>query len=320
MGRPLDCCPQLAVVHRPQQVQAALDQPGELRVRGDVAEAVGAHRDHQQGVLGVRDEGSKEPGSLARRSWHSVITSSHWSTTSTGAGPNGRRPGERIHGVSARRDHDDPVAGSRRRVAAIPARTSDDFPTPDGPITVTTPASVEPSHARRHVRVTTEEDVGVVDVVMDQTRVRASRAGIGGHRHRSKRRVVPQDRLLERDQVGTGIESQLGGEHRAGTMKGAQRVALLAGLVLRQREQRPPTLSQRRLGDPSSASRQHLPVTPGAERRVDAELLSVEAQLLQSRRLGPARAPNPPGRPTPGPARVPAPHRSDRRPAPAPPA
>ena len=80
-------------------------------------------------------------------------------------------------------------------------------------------------------------------------------------------------------------------EHRAGAMKGAQRVALLARLVLRQREQRPPMLSQRHLGDARLCLRQHFPVTPGAHRRVDAELFGVEAQLLQSRRFGPARAP-----------------------------
>ena len=192
--------------------------------------------------------------------------------------------------MSARRDHDHP-SPSRPQGRGDPGPHQRRLPRTRRPDDGDDADVGEPSHARRHVGVASEEEVGVVDVVVEQSQVRAGRTGLGSHRHRSKRRVLSQDRLFEGDQVGTGIESQLGGEHRARTMEGAQRVALLARLVLRQRQQRPPVLSQRLLGDARLCLGQHFPVTPGADRRVDAELLGVEAQLLQARRFGPARAP-----------------------------
>ena len=180
---------------------------------------------------------------------------------------------------------------SRPRTAAIPARTSEDFPDPDGPIDGDHADVGEPLHTRRHVGVASEEEVGILDAVVNEPEVRAGRTGLGRHRHRSKRRVLLQDRLFEDDEIRTRINSQLGGEDRAGPVEGAQRVALLAGLVLRQRKQGPPVLPQRCLGDARLCLRQHFPVASGSHRRVEAQLLGVEAQLLQPRRFGPARAP-----------------------------
>ena len=65
MRRPLDGGAQIGFVHRTEQVQAALDQPGELRVRRNVTQPVGAQRHHQRAALGVRDERGEEPRPFA---------------------------------------------------------------------------------------------------------------------------------------------------------------------------------------------------------------------------------------------------------------
>ena len=59
-GRPLDRGSQVGVAHGAQQVQPALDEPGEVRVRRQLAEAVGPQRDDQRAALGVRGEGGEE--------------------------------------------------------------------------------------------------------------------------------------------------------------------------------------------------------------------------------------------------------------------
>ena len=64
-------------------------------------------------------------------------------------------------------------------------------------------------------------------------------------------------------------------------MQRAQRLALLAGLVLGLCEQRPAPLPQRRGGDLRLRLSQHLPVPPDAQERVHARLLGLEAQLPQ---------------------------------------
>ena len=58
-GRALDRRPQFIVAHRPQQIQAHLDEPGEAGVLGEITEPVGPHRhDHRLagGVGGDRIE------------------------------------------------------------------------------------------------------------------------------------------------------------------------------------------------------------------------------------------------------------------------
>ena len=74
-------------------------------------------------------------------------------------------------------------------------------------------------------------------------------------------------------------------------MQCPQRIALPAGLVLGEREQRPALLAQRRLGNPRLRLGQHLTVAPGLEGGIDAKFLGMEAQFLQTCRLGAAVLP-----------------------------
>ena len=76
-----------------------------------------------------------------------------------------------------------------------------------------------------------------------------------------------------------------------GAVQRPQRLALTTGLVLGRREQRPPLLPQRSLGHPGLGLAQHVAVAARPKRRVDAELLGVEAKLLQASRRDPAHVP-----------------------------
>ena len=74
-------------------------------------------------------------------------------------------------------------------------------------------------------------------------------------------------------------------------MQGAQRLALPAGLVLGQREQRPAPLPQGLLRHPGLRLRQDLGVPAGPQRGVQAALLDLQAQLGQPFGLDPPRLP-----------------------------
>ena len=65
---------------------------------------------------------------------------------------------------------------------------------------------------------------------------------------------------------------------------------------MREREQAPPPLAQGLLGDQRLGLGEHLAVAPGAQRGLGMQVLGVEAQLVESRRLDRARAPTRRGR------------------------
>ena len=65
-GRSLDRRPQVGFAHRAQQVQAGLDEAGEVRVGGQLAETVGAQGDDQRATLGMGGEGGEERGLFGR--------------------------------------------------------------------------------------------------------------------------------------------------------------------------------------------------------------------------------------------------------------
>ena len=174
-----------------------------------------------------------------------------------------RECGERVHRVDAGGDHHDTTAvalqrgrhaGShQRRLAA--ARWADHGEHAD---------RGQPIQTGLDLDVAPEEAVGVIDAVGHEPQVRADGAGLGERRRDDQRRILAQDRLLQGDQVRTGLDSQLGAEHGAGLVQAAQRVGLPAGLILGQRQQRPAAFPQRRLGDAGLGLGQHLPVLAGA--------------------------------------------------------
>jgi hypothetical protein len=150
----------------------------------------------------------------------------------------------------------------------------------------------EPAQTGRHVLVPPEEAVSVTDVIGDQAEVRTDRAGLGRSGGCGQRRILPQDRLLEVDEVGSRIQSQFNRQHGPGPVQGPQRIGLAARVVLRLREQGPAPFAQRRLRHLSLGGSQHLMMPTGAEGGVQAELLGLEPQLVEPDGLDPARFPS----------------------------
>ena len=178
----------------------------------------------------------------------------------------------------------------RCSAAATPARTSDDLPQPEGPTTASTPTAAS---RRRHTSTSASRPKKPsVSSTSYGTRPKYGQTAPGsGSASGDERRVLTQDRLLQRDQVGAGVDAQLGDQHRPRPVQRAQRVTLAARLILGQGEQRPPALAQRRLGHPGLRLGQHLPVLPGAQCSVEADLLGVQTQLVETAGLDPTRIP-----------------------------
>ena len=109
---------------------------------------------------------------------------------------------------------------------------------------------------------------------------------------------------------GPGSTPSSRDEHRAGPVQRAQGVTLAAGLILGQRQQRPPALPQRRLGHPRLRLAQHLAdgVRPAARRRGGSPRRPGAARRAARPRSD--RPPSPPARAAPAPATTPTPHRS----------
>ncbi len=108
---------------------------------------------------------------------HTVTASSAWSTTSV-CRPRAFKPAERVQsgavpGVVTRTG-----VPPRTSDATTPARTSEDFPMPDGPTTARTRGVTQPTQARRDVVLPPEERVGVLGVVRQQPAVGTDRADL----------------------------------------------------------------------------------------------------------------------------------------------
>ena len=214
LRRALDGGPQVGLGHRRQQVQAALDEPGERRVRRDVAHPVGAHRDHQRRPFGVVDQGGEEAG-VGRDRCRPCTASSHWSTTTTASGPAPvtALPARRRGGT--RGDDDDPAAvASEGGGHARPARAT----------TCRCRTGRRPRARRRWPAGRRQAAISasrpknasaIADVVGDQAEVRAGGAGrrlrVGRDQDGSCRRIG----LLEGDEVGPGIDAELGAPTRS---------------------------------------------------------------------------------------------------------
>ena len=111
---------------------------------------------------------------------------------------------------------------------------------------------------RVHVVGASEERVRVVGVVGEQAAVRAHRARLRQRRVLEQRRILAQHRLLELGELRARVDAQVPVEHLPDPAQGDQRLVLLSGLVLRQREQRPASLAQRLLVHQGLGASQHL--------------------------------------------------------------
>jgi hypothetical protein len=186
----------------------------------------------------------------------------------------------------AGRQQPDVVPGVRS-AGTTPARTREDLPDPDGPTTASTPCSCNRSRQAADVRVTAEEAVGVLLLVGEQAGVGAGRRDVREGAGTADPRVLPEDRCFELHQVPSGIDAELLGELLAGTTQGLERLALQTSLVLRRREQRPPSFAQRRLGDAKRRFVQDLAPASDPEERLEPQVLGHAPEFRKTFRLEP---------------------------------
>jgi hypothetical protein len=148
-------------------------------------------------------------------------------------------------------------------------------------------ARYEPIETGGDVGSTAEEAVRVLLLVGQQAEVRAGRCHLRQGVGACQFRILAQDRHLERDEIGPGVDAELLGQLLACTPQRAQRLTLMAGLVLRLGQQRPPPFPQRCLGDASRAFGEDLAPAPDPEERLQAEVLRDPTELVQPRSLEP---------------------------------
>ena len=132
--------------HRAEQEQAALDQHGHRGEGGEVAGMVGSQGEDDAPALGVGDQSLEEPTTLvlvlAQGEGLLGLVDEHDRVRRTAAAVSastGWRPG-----VSTT-----VWVPSRRRAAASPARSREDFPLPDGPTTANSRTSASRSRQLR---------------------------------------------------------------------------------------------------------------------------------------------------------------------------
>ena len=286
--RPLDGLTQGLRRHRPEQEQAVLDEHGQARVGRHVAGVIGPQGEHDASPPGVADEGVEESLAL----------------------PLVLAQGERLLGLV---DEQDGVEAHRAvvrastgwrpgvstaRVCALASEGSGQPGAQQGRL----PAAGGADHGQEgHRRQPLETDPRLLLAPEERLRVllavrreagvrRDSVAARRGRLHRELR-VLPEDGLLQGDQVGTGIQPEVPGEDDPDAAKGAQRLHLPPREVLRLGQQGPPSLPERSGLDHDRRLSQDLRVVAGRQRGLDLELLQLEAHLLEAVHLGDSRLP-----------------------------
>ena len=106
-----------------------------------------------------------------------------------------------------------------------------------------------------------------------------------------QRRVLPQDRLLERHEVRPGVEPEVPHQRGPGLLQRAEGVGLPARPVLREREQAPSSLPGRLLAHEAARLGHDPVVVAGPELGLDEQLLGLEVQLREAVCLQPAVGP-----------------------------
>ena len=183
----LDCGTQLVGPHPDQDEQASLNHGGELRMRGDFPQTVGPQRHDEQPPFRMPNQRVQErlPLVCARDQGEQLLELVHHENAGT-LRPS-RRSGRDVQVPTRSGSRSTPAAPSRRSCAATPARTREDLPQPDGPVTHQDVISSQPvAGTPRGLRFATEEVLGVVHFERHQALVRTDqRRSRGGQCRRS---------------------------------------------------------------------------------------------------------------------------------------
>ena len=157
---------------------------------------------------------------------------------------------------------------------------------------MSTPTAAQPIQARVDLALAPEEALGC------RRRRRAPDPGTGRRAPGSGRAAATtSDGSWRRIACSNATSSEPGSTPssvtsvRAGLVQRAQGVTLPAGLVLGQRQQRPPALAQRRLGRAGLRLGEHLAMVARTQGGLQADLLGVEAELLEPAGLDPTGVP-----------------------------
>ena len=143
----------------------------------------------------------------------------------------------------------------------------------------------EPPEAGGDVRLPPREGFGVGLVEGDQPWEGAHGRRLGDARRARERRVVSEDRLLQLDQVRAGVQAQLFAQHCGGAPQDGEGLGLSPSPVQRGRQELPPPLALRLLGDQALGEGDELAGPPAGQTRLEALLLGRLAQVLQAQRL-----------------------------------
>ncbi len=275
----LDGLAQRVSRQRHDEVHAALGEPGERRISGQRGNVVTAHGDDDRGLL---DGVAGEPGAETAHT-RSGRQRSRTALRTGRRQARGCRRTSPVRSPSLQRDQH--LVRTPRRCAPVlrsagttPARTSDDLPQPDGPVTTSNGFSASRS---RHVATSSVRPKNVSESstsygarpLYGQCSAIAGGAG-GASRLSSWRRIA----AFERRELRPGLDPQLD-ERVPRPLQRPQGVSLAATPVQGEGEQRPAVLTERLLGHPRFGNRDHVTVVAEVQSGLDQALLGDPAQL-----------------------------------------
>ena len=186
---------------------------------------------------------------------------------------------------------------SRCSAAATPGAHQRRLPLPDGPTTARTPCRRRAGAGRPSTSASRPKNTS------------ASSTSYGSRPRYGHTSGWPRAALPRRPATGPGAGSPARarparargpapssvGQHRPGRRRVRKRLALPAGLILRQRQQRPAAFAQRRLDDPCLRLGEHLAVPPDLEGGLDAAAPRRRGAARRGARPRCVPAPSPPG-------------------------
>ena len=151
------------------------------------------------------------------------------------------------------------------------------FPTPGGPVSVTSRCSRSSS-----------THLGELLLATDERRRRGGQVAAAPRRDRGggDRGVVREDRLLQPAQLGARLERHLLGEHAPGLAVSLERVGLAAAAIEREHQLPPQPLPERVLLERRSKRGDDLAMVSERERRLELLFERVDSKRLEPPRLG----------------------------------